>query len=99
MARATRADVQRITLIDGPAVLGWARWRKLEDGYSLGALSGALQAAMDAKLIRPQPVEPLAHVLLGSIIEAALLLAHSEDAAERRADVGAALDGLLRGLE
>lgn len=96
---ATRPDVQRITLIDGPAVLGWQRWRQLEDTYSLGALTGALKAAMDAKLIRVQPVEPLAHVLLGSIIEAALLLAHSEDPVKRRAELGKALDGFLRGLE
>ncbi|MET0182929.1 MAG: TetR/AcrR family transcriptional regulator [Caulobacterales bacterium] len=96
---AMRPDVQRITLIDAPAVFGWARWRKLEEGYGLGSMMQALDAAMKAKLIRRQPVEPLAHLLLGSVMEAAMLIAHSEKPKQRRAEVGKALDSLLRGLE
>lgn len=96
---ATGQDVQRITLIDGPAVLGWRRWRELEEGYSLGALTAVLGIAMDQGLVRRRPIEPLAHLILGSVIEAALLIAHSEDPQGRRQDVGAALDDLLRGLE
>ena len=68
-----RPEVQRITLIDGPAVLGWARWRKLEEGYGLGGITNVLEGAMKDGLIRQQPVEPLAHLLLGSVMEAALL--------------------------
>jgi len=96
---ATRPDVQRITLIDGPAVLGWKRWRALEEGYSLGALSSVLQVAMETGRIRPRPIEPLAHLILGSVMEAALLIANSDDPAAGRAEVGEALDDLLRGLE
>jgi AcrR family transcriptional regulator len=96
---ATRPEVQRITLIDGPAVLGWKRWRELEEGYSLGGLVSVLRGAMDAGLIRPRPVEPLAHLVLGSIMEAALMIANADHPARRRAEVGEALDDLLRGLE
>lgn len=96
---ATRPDVQRVTLIDGPAVLGWRRWRTLEEGYSLGALITVLQAAMESGRIRTRPVEPLAHLVLGSVMEAALLVAHSDDPAHRRTEVGQALDDLLSGLE
>ena len=96
---ATRPDVQRITLIDGPAVLGWLRWRKVEEAYSLGSLTAVLQSAMDDGLIRPRPVEPLAHLIFGSVMEAALLIANSEAPARRRKEVGEALDDLLRGLE
>ncbi len=98
-AAAIRLDVQRITLVDGPAVLGWPRWRKLEEGYSLGALKAVLDAAMDAGSIRKRSTEPLAHLILGSVMEAALLIANSEDPATSRAGVGEALDDLLRGLE
>jgi AcrR family transcriptional regulator len=94
----TRPDVQRITLIDGPAVLGWRRWRELEEGYSLGALTGILQAAMDAGRIRRRPIEPLAHLILGSVMEAALLVANSDNPARRKDEVGQALDDLLAGL-
>jgi AcrR family transcriptional regulator len=96
---ALRPDVQRITLIDGPAVLGWRRWREIEEGYSLGSLIAVLNAAMDAKLIRRRSPEPLAHLILGSVMEAALLIAHSDASKRRRAEVGEALDDLLRGLE
>jgi AcrR family transcriptional regulator len=96
---AMRPDVQRITLIDGPAVLGWRRWRALEETYGLGSLIGVLNAAMDADLIRRRPPEPLAHLILGSVMEAALLIAHSEAPEQRRREVGEALDDLLRGLE
>ncbi len=95
----TRPDLQRITLIDGPVVLGWAKWRQLEEQYGLGALSQALKLAMNEKLIRVQPVEPLAHLLLGSVMEAAMLIAHSDEQNIRRVEVGSALDSLLRGLE
>ncbi|MDB5445718.1 MAG: transcriptional regulator, TetR family [Phenylobacterium sp.] len=97
-AAATRADVQRITLVDGPAVLGWARWRKLEEGFSLGALTAVLQSAMDLGRVRQRPVEPLAHLILGSVMEAALLIAHSDEPEQRRYEVGQALDDLLGGL-
>ncbi len=96
---ATRPEVQRITLIDGPVVLGWRRWRELEEGYSIGALSTVLEAAMDAGLMRRRPIEPLAHLILGSIMEAALLIAHSPEPAKRLTEVGEALEDMLRGLD
>jgi AcrR family transcriptional regulator len=99
LAAATRRDVQRITLIEGPAVLGWRRWRELEEHYSLGALTGVLNAAMEAGRLRRRAVEPLAHLILGSVMEAALLVANSDDPSLRREEVGQALDDLLAGLE
>jgi len=97
-AAASRADVQRVTLIDGPAVLGWARWRELEERLSLGMMARVLEGSMAAGCIRPRPIEPLAHLILGSVMEAALLIANSHDPHQRRRDVGAALDDLLAGL-
>jgi len=93
-----RQDVQRITLIDGPAVLGWRRWRELEEVHSLGLLTAALRITMDQGLIRPRPVEPLAHLVLASVVEAALLIANSDDPRMRRKEVGDALDDLLAGI-
>ena len=54
---------------------------------------------MDAGTVRRRPIEPLAHLILGSVMEAALLIANADDPEHRKAEVGEALDALLRGLE
>ena len=94
-----RPDIQRITLIDAPVVLGWSRWRKLEESYSLGALEAVLEIAMSDGVIRRQPVATLAHLIFGCIMEAALLIAHSDDPARLRQEAGLTLETLLGGLE
>ena len=65
-------EVERIILLDAPAVLGWEAWRELASRYGLGLVQLALQSAMDAGAIVPQPVVPLAHVLIGALDECAL---------------------------
>jgi AcrR family transcriptional regulator len=90
--------VERILLLDGPAVLGWQAWRDLADRYGLGLLQHGLQAAMDAGAITRQPVEPLAHVLIGALDECALYVARATDPAAAREQCTAVLEQLLRGL-
>jgi AcrR family transcriptional regulator len=90
--------VQRITLLDAPAVLGWQQWREIGARYGLGLVQGALQAAMEQGLIARQPVAPLAHVMLGALDEAAMLVAQSDDEGRTREEVGRIVARLLRGL-
>ena len=45
-ASADNPDVQQVLLIDGPAVLGWDQWRRLEAEYGLGAITAMLDAAV-----------------------------------------------------
>ena len=90
--------VQRIALIDAPAVLGWEKWREIGMRYGLGLVQGVLQAAVDAGQIEPQPVAPLAHLLLGAVDEGAMLIARAEDEGRTRADVAASLGRLLDAL-
>ena len=90
--------VQRIALIDAPAVLGWARWREIGMRYGLGVVQTVLQAALDAGLIEDQPVEPLAHMLLGAIDEGAMLVARADDGGKTREAVGASVDRFLNAL-
>ena len=90
--------VQRIILLDAPSVLGWAEWRELDARYGFGFLRTVLHELMEAGLLDPQPVEPLAHLLLGALSEAGMVIAQAEDAQAARVAVGASLDRLLRGL-
>jgi AcrR family transcriptional regulator len=94
----TEPEVQRIVLLDAPAVLGWDRWREIGMRYSLGLMEAVLQLAVDAGRIARQPVRPLAHVLLGAVDEAALYVATADDPKTARAEVGEVLDRLLAAL-
>jgi AcrR family transcriptional regulator len=91
-------EVQRIALIDAPSVLGWEEWREIDARYALGLVQAALQGAMDAGAIAAQPVEPLSHVLLGALTEAALFIARSEDRDGARRAIGESIDRLLEGM-
>jgi AcrR family transcriptional regulator len=90
-------DVERIILLDAPAVLGWEAWRDLAGRYGLGLVQLALQTAMDAGAIVPQPVIPLAHVLIGALNECALYVARAEDPPAAREQCAAIFDRILRG--
>jgi len=90
--------VQRIALIDAPSVLGWEQWREIGLRYGFGLVQGTLEAAMDAGLIERQPVRPLAHLLLGSIDEAGMLVARADDRGETKRAVAAAIDRYLDAL-
>ena len=89
----------RITLIDGPAVLGWQKWRDIGFRHSFGLLVLGLHNAMGAGELEDQPVAPLAQVLLGALNEGALFVAMADDPATARAEVGAAVRQLLAGLQ
>ena len=69
--------VQRITLIDSPAVVGWTRWRELDELHTLGGLrSNIRHIARDGRIPADQ-VDMLANMLLASVSEAALVIARS----------------------
>ncbi|MFC7933836.1 TetR/AcrR family transcriptional regulator [Streptomyces cinereoruber] len=78
----TDPSVQRIMLVDGPAVLGWRSWRAMTEATSGRHLAHALTALVLEGAIPAQPVAPLTHLLSGAMNEAALWLAASEDAAD-----------------
>ena len=88
-------EVRRIVLLDGPAVLGWERWRELGMRHGLGLVTVLLTELVEAGAIPAQPIEPLAHVLIGALDEAALYVALAADPARARADAGAVLRRLV----
>ena len=89
--------VQRILLIDAPAVLGWAAWREMDARYGFGLIKQALTAAMKAGALRRQEVGLLAHILLGALSEAAMVIARSPYPAKARKDAERALASVLAG--
>lgn len=94
LAECAKPELQRIALRDAPAVLGWERWREIAAANGLGLIEASLNAAIEAGEIRDLPVRPTAHLLLGALDEAAMLVARSEDP-KSRADVTVVLLALL----
>ena len=90
--------VQRILLLDAPTVLGVERWRSVDADYGLGLLRQALEGAMQAGLLKKQPVRPLSHLLLGALSEAGLFVAQSDKPDAARKEVATVLDTMLDGL-
>lgn len=98
LAACAEPDVRRIALIEAPAALGWSRWREIGQRYGVGLVEAALQMMIDAGQVAPQPVRPLAHVVIGALEEAGLYAARAEDRDAATAEVRASLLALLTGL-
>ena len=94
----TTGPLARVTLVDAPAVLGWVEWRAIDERYGLGLIMAGLQGAIDAGVLREQPVKPLAHLLLAAIGKAGMLVANAGDPEAVRAQVEPPLLALLEGL-
>lgn len=95
---STEPEVQRIVLLDGPSVLGWERWREIGLRYGLGLVTAVLADAVSTGAIPMQPVDPLAHALVGALDEAALYVARSADPVTARTEMGPVVDRLVNGL-
>ena len=92
--------IQRVVLVDAPSVLGWERWRTMDDGQTLGYMKAMLQAVSDSGRLPSGLVEPFSHMILAALDEFALVVARAPDpkaaVAEGRVAVEELLDRLLR---
>jgi AcrR family transcriptional regulator len=91
--------VQRIVMIDAPAVLDWDEWREILEQYGLGMVKVALEGAREAGVIPGDvEIETLSRLFLGAMTEGGLMVARAEDARAASAEVGGMLWRLLAGL-
>jgi AcrR family transcriptional regulator len=91
-------EIYRIALIDGPSVLGWARWREVCQQHVFGLVQTLLTQGIEAGRIRAQPARPLTHALMGAGDEAALYVAEATDRTLARAQMIEVLDQLIAGV-
>jgi AcrR family transcriptional regulator len=91
-------EIHRIALIDGPSVLGWTHWREVCQRHVLGLVRALVTHGIELGRIRPQPVMPLAHVLMGAGDEAALYVAETADRTRARAEMIQVLDQFIQVL-
>jgi AcrR family transcriptional regulator len=90
--------VRRILLIDAPTVLGWRRWREIEEQAGLGMLKDVLRQAADSGRVPAGLVDSFAHILLAVGNEMALVIALADDVPAAQATAEAAVDEFLTRL-
>lgn len=93
-----RPEVRRILLLDGPAVLGWEEWHEIDAAHAVGQIEAGLELMMENGTMEWRPARPLAHLLHGAVLEAALYVAVSKDPETARDEVWGGLEHLLEGL-
>jgi AcrR family transcriptional regulator len=91
-------EVQRIVLVDAPAVLGSSRWSEIGNSYNIGLVRALLTSAVETGRIPAQPVEATALTLLGAMREATLYIARAERHDQARQDAGAVMNRLIDAL-
>ena len=87
--------LQRILIVDGPAVLGLARYTELDEQYAHAVIVHALTAAAEAGTITVEDPETATRLLLGALTRGAMLIANSPDPVETRHAVAKSMRTLL----
>ena len=96
MEACERPRIRQILLIDGPTVLGWIGWRKIDDQF-FGEMTRRTVAAALGSSAGATHIRAVASLLAGAFAEAAM--AAAADSQLKSSDLGAAMDLLLKGLE
>ena len=98
LAASVDPSVQRIVMMDGPAVLGWATWREIDWRHFLALVDEGLAQAMLEHGAKRRPTKALAHLVFGALCESAMVVARSPKPKEALRQVREELDVLLGGL-
>jgi AcrR family transcriptional regulator len=94
----TDEELRRIGLTQGRAVLGWEGWRAAAGELGIAVVLALVSAAIDAGDLPPRDPETTAQILLGALIEAAMLIVVAEDRVAARERSEAVIVDLLEGL-
>lgn len=94
----TDEELRRIGLAQSRAVLGWEGWREAASKFGIGAVLALVTAAIEAGELASRDPETTAHILLGALIEAAMLIVASSDRAAARKRSELVIVDLLNGL-
>lgn len=94
----TSEELRRIGLLQSRAVLGWKGWREAAAELGIGLTLAVVTAAIEAGELAAHDPEATALVLLGTMIEAATLIALAEDRRAARERCEGFVVDLLTGL-
>ncbi|WP_100013143.1 TetR/AcrR family transcriptional regulator [Lentibacillus sediminis] len=95
---AVQTHNQRILLVDGPAVLGWETFRKMDEKYSMNSLKEQLQLMQEQNLLKPVSADAMTHCLSGAMNELVLWIADYPDQKDKIKEAMMVLQHMLEGL-
>jgi AcrR family transcriptional regulator len=72
-------EVRQIVLIDAHSVVGWQKWREIDERHGFGRLKAGLKKIAATGRMRQDMVDIFAHMLLAALIEVAFLIARAPD--------------------
>jgi AcrR family transcriptional regulator len=98
LALATAPRLQQVLFVDAPTVMGWQRWRQMDERFGLGLLKQAVGRAQAGGQYRHGTADVVARILLSTLIEAAMLVAHADNKTVARDDAQAVVDRILDAL-
>ena len=90
-----RPDAQRILVLDGPAVLGLARYTELDEQYAHAVIVHSLKEAANCGTIQIDDPETATRLLLGALTRGAMLIANSANPVRTRHAVAKSMRALL----
>jgi AcrR family transcriptional regulator len=92
-------DYRRIVIQDGPAVLGYERYREQEERSTFGIVQEIVSSVLDAYDLEPSMVETFSRVFFGAMSAAGSAVSEAEDSARAGAEVEAAIAFILAGMQ
>jgi AcrR family transcriptional regulator len=98
LAATTGPGLVQIVMLDGPAVLGLAEWRRLDSEYSYQELKIGIGEVMRAGMLPELPLDSLAVMLSGAMNEAALYCANAANPARALKESQATIVEILEAL-
>lgn len=94
----TDEELRRIGLTQARVVLGWEGWRQAAGELGIALVLALVGAAIDAGELRGRDPETIAQILLGALIEAAMLIVVAEERTAARKRSETVVVDLIEGL-
>ncbi len=91
---ANAPGVRQILLIDGPAVIGWEKWREIDDRYFAAGTRAVVSRILEGSATQAR-TDAVTHLLMGAVMEACLVCARAEDPRKSARELSAALRMML----
>ncbi|MET3957826.1 AcrR family transcriptional regulator [Rhodococcus sp. OAS809] len=91
-------NYREIVLLQGPAALGWERWRELDEQYLRGLVLDSISTLRTSGLIESHPDTLATAAIYGAITEVSLAVAHAPDPALAREQAAHLIRDLFSGI-